>query len=98
MQVAEKMKMHEIDAKGVYYRDLNEKVRQAISKGEKEILLKNVNGQYYIGDGLRGGDVRITIEGGPGNDLAAVLDGPALIVKGNAHDKIAHTRKGGKGV
>ena len=96
MQVAEKMKMHEIDAKGVYYRDLNEKVRQAISRGEKEILLKNVNGQYYIGDGLRGGDVRITIEGVPGNDLAAFMDGPTLIVKGNAQDNIANTMNGGK--
>src|SRR3989337_2743988 len=79
-----------IDAKGVYYRELNSKVRDAVSKGEKEILLKNVNGQYYIGDGLQG-DAKITVEGVPGNDLAAFMDGPTIIVKGNAQDNIGNT-------
>ena len=87
--------MLEINAKGVYYRDLNQKVREALEKGEKEILLKNVNGQYYIGDGLRG-DAVITIEGTPGNDLAAFMDGPTLIVKGNGQDNIANTMNSGK--
>ncbi|MBI3754504.1 MAG: hypothetical protein HY266_10765 [Deltaproteobacteria bacterium] len=84
-----------IDAKGLYYRELNSKVRDAVSKGEKEIVLKNVNGQYYIGDGLRG-DASITIEGVPGNDLAAFMDGPTLIVKNNAQDNIGNTMNSGK--
>jgi len=67
-----------IDAKGTYYRRLNEQVREAIAKGEKELLLKNVNGQYYIGDGLKG-EAMITIEGVPGNDLAAFMDGRLLL-------------------
>ncbi|MEK6599131.1 MAG: hypothetical protein AABY52_02165 [Deltaproteobacteria bacterium] len=84
-----------IDAKGVYYRDLNSKVRDAVSKGEKEILLKNVNGQYYIGDGLQG-DATITVEGVPGNDLAAFMDGPTIIIKANAQDNISNTMNSGK--
>ena len=87
--------MLELDAKGVYYRELNSKVREAVSKGEKEIRLKNVNGQYYIGDGLRG-DAKIIVEGVPGNDLAAFMDGPTIVVKGNAQDNIGNTMNSGK--
>jgi glutamate synthase domain-containing protein 3 len=87
--------MFEINAKGMYYRKLNELVREAVGKGEKDITLKNVNGQYYIGDGLRE-KVNIAIEGVPGNDLAAFMDGPVLRVKDNAQDNIANTMNGGK--
>jgi glutamate synthase domain-containing protein 3 len=87
--------MFEIDAKGMYYRDLNTLVREAVEKGEKDILLKNVNGQYYIGDGLRA-KVNITVEGVPGNDLAAFMDGPVIRVKANAQDNIANTMNAGK--
>ncbi|HLC17674.1 MAG TPA: hypothetical protein VJM57_01490 [Thermodesulfobacteriota bacterium] len=87
--------MHVIEAKGVHYRLLNEKVREALAKGEKEITLKNVNGQYYIGDGLRG-EATIIIEGVPGNDLAAFMDGPTIIVRGNAQDNIGNTMNSGK--
>ena len=84
-----------IDAKGVYYRYLNEMVRQALSDGAKEIHLKNVNGQYYIGAGLRG-DARIVIDGVPGQDLGAFMDGPTIIVYGNGQDNIANTMNSGK--
>lgn len=85
-----------IDAKGMYYRNLNNMVRDAVNKGEKEILLKNVNGQYYIADGLRGNDIQITIEGVPGNDLCAFMDGPTIIVKANAQDNLCNTMNQGK--
>ncbi|MBI5560040.1 MAG: hypothetical protein HY883_02055 [Deltaproteobacteria bacterium] len=85
-----------IDAKGVYYRELNERVREAVARGEKEILLRGVNGQYYIGAGLKGDGVRITVEGVPGNDLAAFMDGPTLVIKDNAQDNIGNTMNGGK--
>ncbi len=87
--------MFEIDAKGVYYRELNARIREAVAKGEKEIRVRHVNGQYYIGDGLRGGAV-ITIEGVPGNDLAAFMDGPTLIIRDNAQDNIANTMNSGR--
>jgi glutamate synthase domain-containing protein 3 len=75
-----------ISARGLHYRVLNEKVHQAIQTGEKEIFLDQVNGQRYIGDGIRNGDVQIHIQGTPGNDLAAFMDGPSLIVQGNSQD------------
>lgn len=87
--------MLEINAGGLYYRDLNRRIREAVEKGEKEIQVKNVNGQYYIGDGLRG-SATITLEGVPGNDLAAFMDGPTVIIKGNGQDNICNTMNSGK--
>ena len=87
--------MKTINAKGISFRDLNQMVRNAIQDGEKEILLKNVNGQYYIANGLRGNDIRITIEGVPGNDLCAFMDGPTVIVKANGQDQLGNTMKDG---
>lgn len=87
--------MLEINASGLYYRDLNQKIRDAVNNGEKDITVKNVNGQYYMGDGLRGKST-ITIEGVPGNDLAAFMDGPTLIIRANAQDNISNTMNTGK--
>jgi len=87
--------MFVIDAAGLYYRDLNNKVREAIAKGEKEVTVKNVNGQYYMGDGLCG-NATIVLEGVPGNDLAAFMDGPTIRIKSNAQDNIGNTMNAGK--
>ena len=87
--------MFDIDAKGMYFRELNELVRDAVGKGEKDITLKNVNGQYYIGDGIRE-KVNIIIEGVPGNDLAAFMDGPTITVRANAQDNLSNTMNSGK--
>jgi len=85
-----------IDAKGLYYRDLNQLIRQLVSQGGKELLIRNVMGQRYLGCGLKGGDITLTIEGIPGNDLAAFMDGPTIIIKGNAQDGVANTMNSGK--
>lgn len=85
-----------IDARGLHYRDLNRRVRQSVSQGAKEVILRGVNGQYYIADGLRDKDVSIRIEGVPGNDLGAFMDGPTVIVYGNGQDNIANTMNSGK--
>ena len=87
--------MLEINAGGMYYRDLNQKIRDAVNSGEKDITVRNVNGQYYIGDGLRGTST-VTVEGVPGNDLAAFMDGPTLVIKANAQDNIGNTMNTGK--
>jgi glutamate synthase domain-containing protein 3 len=84
-----------INAKGVYYRDLNNKVREAVSAGAEKIELANVNGQYYIGDGVNR-PVTITIHGVPGNDLAAFMNGATIVVKDNAQDNIGNTMNAGK--
>jgi glutamate synthase domain-containing protein 3 len=84
-----------IDAHNLHYRDLNAQIREAVANGESEIELDNVNGQRYIADGLER-PVRIAINGVPGNDLGAFMDGPTVIVRGNAEDAIGNTMNGGK--
>jgi glutamate synthase domain-containing protein 3 len=85
----------EINAKNLHYQDLNEQIHQAIRKGTRDFLLQNVNGQRYIGDGIRG-KIKIRIEGVPGNDLAAFMDGPTIIAHSNAQDAVANTMNAGK--
>ncbi len=65
-----------IDSQGVYYKFLNEAVRGALAEGAKKIVINNVNGQRYIGTGLKGKDVRIEVHGTPGQDMAMFMDGP----------------------
>jgi len=85
----------EIDAKGLNYKELNEKIRQSIDNNSKEIILINVNGQRYISSGLKS-DVKIIIRGTPGNDLGSFMNGPEIIVYGNGQDAIANTMNKGK--
>ncbi len=87
--------MTTIDARGVYYRQLNELMKEIIRNGETEIEVLNVNGQRYIGDGITG-KATITINGVPGNDLATFMNGPTIIVKNNAQDGIGNTMNDGK--
>ncbi|HXZ38213.1 MAG TPA: hypothetical protein VEL68_19460 [Thermodesulfobacteriota bacterium] len=85
-----------ISAQGLHHRALNEKIHQAIEAGEREIFLTQVNGQRYIGDGIQNAGLQITIQGTPGNDLAAFMDGPSLFIYGNAQDGVGNTMNGGK--
>ncbi len=87
--------MTTIDAKGVYYKQLNEQIKEAVANGAKRIKLTNVMGQYYIADGITG-DASIEIEGVPGQDLAAFMNGPTIVVKNNAQDTIGNTMDSGK--
>lgn len=84
-----------IDAQGIYYRDLNLQIRDAVAAGAEKIELHNVNGQYFIGDGINKA-VTITVNGVPGNDLAAFMNGATIIVKENAQDNIGNTMNAGK--
>jgi len=84
-----------INAKGIYYKNLNELIYQAVDKGKKDIILDNINGQRYIGAGLSG-KVKITINGVSGNDLACFMDGPTIIVNSNGQDGIGNTMNAGK--
>jgi len=54
-----------IDAKNLHYTPLNQQIRQEVARGTKDIVINNVLGQRFIGDGLRGEDVTITINGFP---------------------------------
>jgi len=93
----------EIDASGVYYRELNAQIRNAVQDGSFHVILKNVTGQRYIGtnlhDAVGAGDlakVRIDIYGTPGNDLGAFLDGPSINVYGNIMDASGNTMNNGR--
>ena len=84
-----------IDSDNVYYKQLNESVRAAAADGAKTIVINNVNGQRYIGTGLKGRDLRIEVHGTPGNDLAMFMDGPTVEVFGNAQDGVGNTMNAG---
>lgn len=84
-----------INANGMYYRDLNRQIRDAVAAGAENIRLDQVNGQYFIGDGINR-PVTITINGVPGNDLAAFMNGATIIVNDNAQDNIGNTMNAGK--
>ena len=81
-------------AEGVYYRVLNERIRQAFAAGADTVELSGVNGQRYIGCAM--GPGRIVIHGTPGNDLAMFGDGVEIDVRGNGQDGIANTMNAGR--
>src|SRR5512136_2456223 len=85
-----------IDAESLHYTQLNRKIRAAIADGVKEIVIDNVLGQRFIGDGIRGNDVTITLNGVPGGDLAMFMSGPTIIVHGNADHAPGNTMDKGR--
>ena len=85
-----------IDGRGVHYKVLNEKIHQALASGEDEIILDYVNGQRYIADAVQSKSLRLVVNGTPGNDLAAFMDGPTVTVHSNAQDAVGNTMNDGK--
>lgn len=85
-----------VDATSVYYKNMNEAVREAFSGGAKTVVLNHVNGQRYIGTGIKGADLRIEVHGCAGNDMAMFMDGPTVEVFGNAQDGVGNTMNAGK--
>jgi len=83
-----------IDAKGLHFRELNERVKEVLQSGAKKLVIDNVNGQRYIGDGISGRQT-LMINGTPGNDMAAYMNGLELIINGNAQDAIGNTMNDG---
>jgi len=90
--------MTEIDAKKLHYKELNERIRQAVAGGESHVRLINVNGHRYIGAGLHcTKPVTIEIDGVAGNDLASFMNGPITILcHVNAQDALCNTMNDGK--
>ena len=83
-----------LDARGVYYRQLNEQIRDLVDRGAKRIEVQNVNGQRYIAANVQA-PVEFVLHGVPGQDLAAFMHGPVIRVKGNAQDGVANTMDDG---
>ncbi len=84
-----------IECQGIYYRQVNEAVRNCFSNGIKTVRLNNVNGQRYIGTGIKGKGLKIEVYGTPGQDLAMFMDGPTVEVFGNAQDGVGNTMNDG---
>jgi glutamate synthase domain-containing protein 3 len=84
-----------IDAEGMHYKDLNRLLRAINSNGAERIEIHNVCGQRYIGTDLDV-DIQIDIYGTPGNDLGAFMNGPRIVVHGNAQDGCGNTMNEGK--
>jgi len=83
-----------INAANMHYRNLNSIIKTHCNP-VKEIHVRKVSGQRYIGTGLKG-KVELHIYGTPGNDLAAFMDGPTVYVHGNAQDGVGNTMNSGK--
>ena len=83
-----------VDASDLYYRDLN-KIMRGLGASETIVHIHNVCGQRYIGTDLAC-RLEIHVEGTPGNDLAAFMDGSTIHVHGNAQDGVGNTMNGGK--
>ncbi len=84
-----------IDAKGMHYTPLNQQIRKAVEDGADEVVVQNVLGQRFIGDGLRG-NATIHVYGVAGGDLAMFMSGPTVIVHGNAEHAPGNTMDSGK--
>jgi glutamate synthase domain-containing protein 3 len=84
-----------IECRGIYYKQVNEAVREALGQGAAKIVLDDVNGQRYIGTGLKGGGT-LVVNGTPGQDLGMFLDGPTIEVFGNAQDGVGNTMNAGR--
>ncbi len=85
--------MRVIDAKGMHYTPLNKMIRKLAIEGE-DIVINNVMGQRFIGDGLTGKS-KITINGVPGGDLGMFMKGPTIIVNGNSDHAPGNTMDDG---
>jgi glutamate synthase domain-containing protein 3 len=83
-----------IDATGLHYRELNERIRAALDAGYGQLVLEGVLGQRYIGTGISS-PAAIEIRGVPGSDLAAFTDGAHIRVRGNAQDAVGNTMNAG---
>ena len=84
--------MTTIQAGLTYYKQVNEKVREAAEKDDN-ITIENVIGQRYIGCGSSGKN--ITVHGTPGNGLGQYLNGSTLEVFGNAQEAVGDTMNEG---
>ncbi|MCL5040422.1 MAG: hypothetical protein M1299_11485 [Firmicutes bacterium] len=82
------------DARGLSFRELNERLHRLVADGIDIIDLVNVNGHRYIGTGLAK-PVRLNIYGTPGSDLGAFMDGPEIRVNGSGQDAIGNTMNSG---
>jgi glutamate synthase domain-containing protein 3 len=88
--------MERIDSQGLHYHELNELIKRLAEEGVREFQLDNVNGQRYLGTGLAYPDIKMVVNGVPGNDLASFMNGPEITINDNAQDAIGNTMNAGQ--
>lgn len=87
----------EFNARNLLSFELNGRVKEAATQGATKIVLNNIFGQRYIGTRLFHQDpLEIEVNGTPGNDLGAFLDGHRIVVNGNAQDGLGNTMNNGE--
>ncbi len=84
----------EIDAKDLHYTPLNQQIRKAVNEGAKEITVRNLMGQRFIADGLKG-NVSLILHGVAGGDLGMFMSGPDITLYGNADHAPGNTMDAG---
>ncbi len=82
--------MKTINAEGLDYRAINEKIRET----PENCLIEGCCGQRFIGAGMAGKNIEI--HGVPGNALGAYLNGGVVTVKANTQDAVGDTMNEGK--
>jgi glutamate synthase domain-containing protein 3 len=88
-------KVVKINAEGLYYKELNSLLREVIKDNVERIELHNVCGQRYLGTDLDTA-IQIDVYGTPGNDLGAFMNGPKMVIHGNAQDASGNTMNDGQ--
>lgn len=85
----------ELEVSTYHYSQVNKIIREYIAKGEKEFILKGVNGHRYLCAGVSA-NIEVYIYGTPGLDLGAFMRGPVIRVYGNAQEGLGNTMDEGK--
>ncbi len=83
-----------LKCRGRHYKDVNHEVEMRWERGERDILLDEVNGHRYIGRALSGEGL-IDVRGVPGDDLGMFADGVTVHIRGNAQDGVGNTMNAG---
>ncbi len=84
-----------IDAGGVHYRELNERIRELARAGERYIRVRGLRGQRYLGAGLDFSDLLLQLYGVAGEDMGFNLNGPTVELFGHGQNAIANTMDSG---
>ena len=89
-----------IDATGMSYSEVNEKIRKSYEIGSREIRFSNLSGQRYVGIGFsnkkKDPSFKIRLSGFPGNCLANLNDGAIFEIFGNVGDDLGDTMHSGR--
>lgn len=85
----------DLEVSPFHYSQVNRIIWEHILKGEKEFILRGVNGHRYLFGGISA-KISAQIYGTPGLDLGSFMRGPEIRVFGNVQDGAGNTMDEGK--